>query len=97
VPKGFPGAIEARLYPASLRTKDSDDEPAKAARPGSTLQSLPSTRRFMASRADAAFRWTGYAEDGSHRGAGWAVLIRIGFRSSPGFIERMPSSADRQS
>jgi len=51
----------------------------------------------MASRADAAFRWTGYAEDGSHRGAGWAVLIRIGFRSSPGFIERMPSSADRQS
>jgi len=50
----------------------------------------------MASRPGAAFRWTGYAEDGSHRDAGWAVVTRIGPRSPPGFIERMPSSVDLQ-
>lgn len=52
LPRDFLKATETRLYPASLWTNVSDDESAKAARPGSTLQSMSAARRFKASRPD---------------------------------------------
>lgn len=52
LPRDFLKAVETRLYPASLWTNVSDDERAKAARPGSTLQSMSAARRFKASRPD---------------------------------------------
>lgn len=52
LPGDFLGATGTRLYPASLWANVSDDERAKAARPGSTLQRMSSVRRFKANRPD---------------------------------------------
>jgi len=52
LPRDFLTVTDTRRYPASLAPNVSDDERARAARPGSTLQTMTAVRRFTATRPD---------------------------------------------